>query len=116
MSPKKKLWRKSLGDRGLRVYLFERTPGGSIYWEVWIDGKRAAAKKSLGHSDQERAESQTYELLAKLKGQRDAVREQKLTLSALFDMYVGSPAFGGEEEPDTARRSEQAEAGNRVLW
>jgi integrase len=93
MSPRAKLWRKSLGDRGLRVYLFERTPGGSIYREVWIDGKRAAAKKSLGHSDKERAEAQTYALLAKLKARRDAVREQKLTLSTLFDMYTGSPAF-----------------------
>jgi integrase len=93
MSPNTKLWRKSLGDRGLRVYLFERTPGGNIYREVWIDGERTAPKKSLKHSDRERAEAQTYELLAKLKGRKDAVREQKLTLSTLFDMYTGSPAF-----------------------
>lgn len=93
MSLKKKLWWRSLGERGLRVYLFERTPGGNIYREVWIDGERAAAKKSLGHSDKERAEAQAYELLAKLKAREDAVREQKLTLSVLFDMYTVSPAF-----------------------
>ena len=93
MEPKQKLWRKSLGDRGLRVYLYERTPGGNIYREVWIDGGRAAAKKSLKHSDRELAEVQAYRLLAKLKAREDAVREQKLTLSTLFDMYTGSPAF-----------------------
>jgi len=26
-----KLWRESLGERGCRVMLFERTPGGPIY-------------------------------------------------------------------------------------
>ncbi len=40
-----KLWRKSLGETGLRVYLFERTPGGTLYREVYVGGKRAASKK-----------------------------------------------------------------------
>ena len=103
MSRKKQLWWKSLGGRGLRVYLFERTPGGNIYREVWIDGERGAAKKSLRHADKERGEAQAYELLAKLKAHRDAVREQKLTLSTLFDMYTGSPAFLAKKARTPAR-------------
>ena len=64
MTPK--LWRKSLGERGLRVYLFERTPGGNLYREAYVGGKRVT-KLSLGHRDRERAEADSYKLLAKLK-------------------------------------------------
>lgn len=88
----KKLWQRSLGERGLRVYLFERTPGGNLYREVYVGGKRVAAKRSLGYTDTERAEADGYTLLAKLKAREEALTESRLTLSALFDMYVGSPA------------------------
>ena len=60
-------WRVSLGERGCRVVLFERKPGGVLYREVWIGGKRVAAKKSLGHRDRERAKADAYKLLATLK-------------------------------------------------
>lgn len=38
-----RLWRESLGERGCRVMLFESTPGGPIYREVWVGGGRVAA-------------------------------------------------------------------------
>lgn len=89
--PSKKLWRKSLGERGLRVYLFERTPGGALYREVYIDGKRVP-KRSLGHRDKDRAEAEAYKLLAKLRAFEEASNGGKLALSMLFDNYIVSPA------------------------
>ena len=65
-----KPWRKSLGERGLRVVLFERKPGAPLYREVYVGGKRAGAKKSLGHRDKERAVADGYRLLARLKSPR----------------------------------------------
>lgn len=91
MATKAKCWREALGERGLRVYLFERRPGGNLYREVAMGGDRVAPKKSLGHRDKDRAMRDAYELLAKLKAHEDALHEGRLTLSVLFDMYVVSP-------------------------
>ncbi len=110
--PSQKLWRKSLGERGLRVYLFERTPGGTLYREVYIGGKRIAAKKSLRHRDKERAEADGYTLLAKLKSREEVLQEGKLTLSALFDIYVVSVAHGTKKE--RTRREDEAKL-RRIL-
>jgi hypothetical protein len=95
-----------LGETGLRVYLFERTPGGTLYREVYIGGKRVASKKSLAHRDKDRAEAEVYTLLAKLKAREEALTEGKLTLSMLFDMYLGSPAFAAKQ-----RRTRRADKG-----
>lgn len=95
-------WRVSLGERGCRVVLFERKPGGVLYREVWIGGKRVAAKKSLGHRDRERAKADAYKLLATLKTHQDALSGGRLTLRTLFDIYVGSPSFQGKK-PRTQR-------------
>ncbi len=95
-------WRVSLGERGCRVVLFERKPGGVLYREVWIGGKRVAAKKSLNHRDRERAKADAYKLLATLKSNQDALSGGRLTLRTLFDIYVGSPSFQGKK-PRTQR-------------
>ncbi len=108
MTPK--LWRKSLGERGLRVVLFERKPGGPLYREVWIGGKRVATKKSLRHRDRELAEADGYRLLARLKSHQDARTHTEVTLETLFDMYVGSPAHGAKKDR-TRREDEQ-----RLKW
>ena len=100
-----KLWRKSLGERGLRVYLFERTPGGTLYREVYSGGKRIASKKSLRHRDKDRAVADGYELLAKLKSKEEALQGGRLTLSQLFDNYTVSPAHEAKK-PRTRREDE----------
>ncbi len=89
-----KCWRKSLGETGLRVYLFERTPGGTLYREVYVGGQRVASKKSLRHRDKDRAEAEAYTLLAKLKAREEALDEGKLTLSALFECMLCRPRMG----------------------
>ena len=87
-----KLWRESLGERGCRVMLFERTPGGPIYREVWVGGARVAAQKSIGHRDREQAKAEAFTLLASLKVRRESLATGHVTLATLFDKYDGSPA------------------------
>lgn len=90
---KQKCWRLSLGEYGCRVILFERKPGGTLYREVYVGGKRVAAKKSLKHRDKDRAKADSYKLLATLtSGQEVLTGEQNLTLQTLFDNYIRSPA------------------------
>jgi integrase len=94
-----------LGERGLRVYLFERQPDGPLYREVYVGGKRVASKRCLGHRDRERAVANGYTLLAKLKAREEVLREGKLTLGTLFDMYRVSPAHRAKK-PKTRREDE----------
>lgn len=89
---KPKLWRRSLGERGLRIHLFERAPGGSLYREVYVRGARVGSKKSLRHRDRQLAESDAFLLLARLKSTEDALDQGRLTLSQLFDRYRVSPS------------------------
>src|SRR6266566_1275830 len=88
-----KLWRESLGERGCRVMLFERTPGGPIYREVWVNGERIAAQRSMGHRNREQAKAEAFTLLASLKARRESLTSGHVTLATLFDKYDGSPAF-----------------------
>ena len=88
-----KLWRESLGERGCRVMLFERTPGGPIYREVWVGGERVAAQRSMGHRDREQAKAEAFTLLASLKARHESLTSGHVTFATLFDKYDGSPAF-----------------------
>jgi integrase len=88
-----RLWRESLGERGCRVMLFERTPGGPIYREVWVGGQRVAAQRSMGDCDREHAKAEAFTLLASLKARRESLSSGHITLALLFDKYDGSPAF-----------------------
>src|SRR5258708_10849667 len=88
-----KAWRESLGEGGCRVMLFERTPGGPIYREVWVGGERVAAQRSMGHRDREQAKAEAFTLLASLKARRASLTNGHVTLATLFDNYDGSPAF-----------------------
>jgi len=105
-----KLWRESLGERGCRVMLFERTPGGPIYREVWVGGVRVAAQKSIGHRDREQAKAEAFTLLASLKVRRESLATGHVTLATLFDKYDGSPAFRAKKartQAEDRRKLEQ---------
>src|SRR2546426_12597640 len=52
----RKCWTKSLGERGHRIRLYEKYPGGPIMRSVYIDGKEV--RKSLAHRDKEKATRQ----------------------------------------------------------
>jgi integrase len=105
-----KLWRESLGERGCRVMLFERTPGGPIYREVWVGGVRVAAQKSIGHRDREQAKAEAFTLLASLKVRRESLATGHVSLATLFDKYDGSPAFRAKKartQAEDRRKLEQ---------
>ncbi|KPK80427.1 MAG: hypothetical protein AMS25_09050 [Gemmatimonas sp. SM23_52] len=93
-----KLWRKSWGGRGLRVYVFERRPGSNLYREIYVNGRRVEAQKSLGHRDKARAEAYAFQLLARDNSRQDAWNGDRVTLRALFDMYAESPAFRAKKD------------------
>src|SRR2546426_11163922 len=86
----RKCWTKSLGERGHRIRLYEKYPGGPITRSVYIDGKEV--RKSLAHRDKEKATRQGYELLNALLTNENALDEQSLTLGLLADLYLESPA------------------------
>ena len=86
----RKCWTKSLGERGHRIRLYEKYPGGPIMRSVYVDGKEV--RKSLAHRDQEKATRQGYELLHALLTNENALDEQSLTLGLLSDLYLESPA------------------------
>ncbi len=106
-----KLWRESLGERGCRVMLFERTPGGPIYREVWVGGVRVAAQKSIGHRDREQAKAEAFTLLASLKARRESMATGHVTLATLFDKYDGSPAFRAKKARTQAEDRRKLEQG-----
>src|SRR5713226_2645000 len=86
----RKCWTKSLGERGRRIRLYEKYPGGPIMRSVFVNGKEA--RKSLGHRDKEKAIRQGYELVNALLANENALDEQSLTLGLLADLYLESPA------------------------
>src|SRR2546425_8300810 len=86
----RKCWTKSLGERGRRIRLYEKYPGGPIMRSVFVNGKEV--RKSLGHRDKEKAVRQGYELLTALLANEQALDERSLTLGLLADLYLESPA------------------------
>ncbi len=86
----RKCWSKSLGERGRRIRLYEKYPGGPIMRSVFVNGKEG--RKSLGHRDKEKAIRQGYELVHALLANENALDEQSLTLGLLMDLYLESPA------------------------
>jgi len=86
----RKGWTKSIGDRGARVRLYEKYPGGPLMRSVFINGREV--RKSFGHRDKEKALRQGYELLTALLSNDTALDEQSLTLGLLADLYLESPA------------------------
>src|SRR3989442_10978973 len=86
----RKCWTKSLGERGRRIRLYEKYPGGPIMRSVFVNGKEA--RKSLGHRDKEKAIRQGYELVHALLANENALDEQSLTLGLLMDLHLDSPA------------------------
>src|SRR6058998_3559875 len=109
-----KLWRESLGERGCRVMLFERTPGGPIYREVWVNGERIAAQRSMGHRDREQAKAEAFTLLASLKARHESLASGHVTLATLFDKYDGITSIPCEEGEDPGGGSPETRMGDEV--
>lgn len=97
-------WTKSFGtQRGSRVRVYERTPGGTLYVSVWHPG-HGEKRVSLGHRDKARAVREAMGL-HKLRGQTPTASGEPLptlTLGALFDRYTREALY----HPDGSLKTE----------
>jgi len=84
----RKRWSSTVGSqRGTRVRVYERTPGGRLYCAAWIPGQ-GASRRSLGHADRKRALQEAADLVA-LRGRGEALQAPApVTLEALFARYL----------------------------
>lgn len=102
-------WTLSLGDRGTRVRLFQRTKDGGFYRSVWRPGM-AEDQKSLHTHDKDEAAKLGKLLLAQLlRGEAPPVSRPPLTLRQLWNSFSKESA----EFLDNAEKTRR-EAKSRV--
>ena len=105
-------WARSLGERGIRVRLFQMRRGGTFFRAVWQAGrgKNGKNRKSLGTTDRGDAERQGKALLAALRaGEVGTVLPDRLTLGDLWERYrTTCQAYLGHS------RGAQVDAASRV--
>ena len=82
----KGLWSRSLGNRGVRVRLFQKRNGGQFYRAVWIPG-RGEDRRCLFTSDRSEAERLGKELLAAILKNEEVGSSLALTLADLWERY-----------------------------
>lgn len=86
MTPRpRKLWSTLVTESGVSVRLYERTPGGTLYRDVWTaDGKD---RQSLGHANRRLAEEQVRALARRLAELRNAGAVGPLTMGQGWALY-----------------------------
>ena len=91
MPKKPKCWSHSEGEKGVTVTVYERRPGGLLYARAFdparAGGKGGYVRRSLKHSDRERARTYALEQAAKLSQGHNELAEGKTTLARLFALY-----------------------------
>ncbi|MGI9077109.1 MAG: tyrosine-type recombinase/integrase [Gemmatimonadaceae bacterium] len=94
-------WTCSLGERGMRVRLFQKRKGGPFYRAVWIAG-HGRDQKPLQTRDRDEALRLGRQLLAALL-QEDSTREQSrpLTLGGLWRRFEAESAEFLDNTPKT---------------
>ena len=80
------LWSRSLGNRGVRVRLFQKSSGGQFYRAVWVPG-RGSDRRCLFSADRAEADRLGKDLLAALLRDEDVTPPDRLTLGMLWGMY-----------------------------
>ncbi len=105
-------WTCSIGERGVRVRLFEKRRGGTFHRAVWIPGA-GEDQRPLGTTDREEALRLGRLLLAELlKGEVQTSTRSPLTLGELWRRYSSECA----EYLDNKERSrDDSEARSRIL-
>lgn len=79
-------WARSLGERGIRVRLFQRRKAGVFYREVWRAGA-GKDRRSLETTDRREAERRGRLLLAALLQQDETPAEGPVSLQYVLDRY-----------------------------
>jgi integrase len=87
----KGLWSRSLGNRGMRLRLFEKRRGGGFYRSVWIPGQ-GFSRKSLGTTDRNEADRLGRSLLAALLRNENVSASGALMLGDLWARYMRDAA------------------------
>src|SRR5215208_1328482 len=98
-------WTRSLGERGMRVRLFQKRRDGTFYRTVWIPG-RGRDHASMMTKDRGEAERLGRLLLAELLRQEDLTLPGRLTLGALWDRYRRECAAFLDNKADSRRDDE----------
>ena len=80
------LWSRSLGNRGIRVRLFQKRSGGQFYRAVWLPD-RGEDRRCLMTSDRSEAERLGKELLGAMLRDEEISTPDVLTLGALWHRY-----------------------------
>ena len=82
-------WSRTLGtQRGARVRVYERKPGGPLQASIWLPGS-GESRRSLGHRDKDRAVQQAREVLQLHRRRKGKPGEPSpLTLGKLFGRYL----------------------------
>ena len=112
MSKKQKKWSYSTGERPHTVTVEEREPGGVIYGRVWDPNARAGRgnwiRRSLKHSDRERAKVWAKSQVAKLVNGEESIRAGKMTLAQVLAAYLKhrTPRKTERERKSDTRRVE----------
>ena len=107
---KVKLWSVTVGGHGHKVTALEQRPGGNLHLRWNNAEKRNTDKRSLGHTDKERAEREARELSGQLLNASRAVRSVHVTVLELLARY---------EEKVVARKKPSHAADDRrrtELW
>lgn len=102
----------TVGSKPNTVRVYRRKGRKSLYIRTWDptlrDGEGDWRRKSLGHSDVEKAKAEAAELHAKLVAGQKALQEGTVPLSRLFSLYKKhrTPQKGEREQKGDARRIE----------
>jgi integrase len=88
-------WTRSLGERGVRIRLFQRAKDGVFHRAIWIPG-RGIDRVSLGTTDRDEAEQLGRALLVALLREEEIAQSGVLTLEDLWHRFSGeSVAYRG---------------------
>lgn len=79
-------WTRSLGDRGLRVRLFQKRRGGTFYREVWVAG-RGRDRRSLDTTDRAEADQRGKLLYAELLKEQGPLAVGAVRLRRLWEEF-----------------------------
>jgi integrase len=95
-------WTRSLGERGMRVRIFEKRTNGTFYRTLWVTG-RGRDHASLRTRDRYEAERLGRMLLAQLLRQEETAKSERLTLGALWRRYEAECATYLDNRATTRR-------------
>src|SRR5258708_1363065 len=91
-------WTRSMGERGVRVRIFENRRGGVFYRAVWVPGVGRDVV-SLETTDRDEAEQRGRALLAALLNGDPIAKPAAITLERLRERYQKeAPAFAASTE------------------